>query len=390
MIRRSRPKYLLYEDIKESKKIKTKINVDFYLDRGCSALKFLLKSLVDFHNKRMIVCMQSFNCNTVLEASLEVENIKVLLSDVKLEDFSISLKFIEENKEKIDILFLLHYQGKINKEYNEIINFCYKNNIIVIEDLAHVPESNHVLRGDYGIYSYSFDKPFTCHSGGKIIVKNKKTTIFKFIQEKYIALDYENYDKSNYDIKLLDYLFTFSSISHFFNDIDNMIIVEKLLRIFSITITYRILNNKILRLSLKVIFKIYFKFFKNYKNKQYPVLRLLDAKIYLLEKQSNRFLNEFEKNINLQGKIIDKLESILIQKIDKKTEWNRLSFIDVDKKIKFKNIEYNNFNWSIPLDVLYAKNNRVLLSGNYVNTLYLSKNIINFPIWTDKIIDEFN
>lgn len=389
MIRRSRPKYLLASDIDKSKKIQTKLNEEIYLDRGSSALKFLLKCLVKFYQKDFTVCMQSFNCHTVLDGALEVENIKVLLSDVKLEDYSVSLEFIKENTEKIDVLFLLHYQGKINNEYDEIIKYCSQNNIIVIEDLAHINENNFELKGDYGIYSYSFDKPYTCMSGGKIIFKNEDAEISRFVLKEYYLLKYEDDKKSYQDIKLLEYFLNYSSVEYYNSRIDNSIAVEKLLKFCSPKTTYNILNNKFLSFGLKVLFKIYFKIFKNNSKENYPVLRINDMKINLIKQQSNRYFEKSKEYEKLQNEIIEKLKNLLKIEIDKKSEWNRVSFLDINKNLILQNIEKGNFNWSAPLNKLYEINSKVILIDNYKNTEYLSKNIVNFPSWTDEIVSEF-
>ena len=358
MIRRARPKYLLVSDIDKSKKVQTKLNEEIYLDRGSSALKFLLKCLVKFYKKEFTVCMQSFNCHTVLDSALEVENIKVFLSDVKLEDYSISLESIKDNAEKIDIVFLLHYQGKINNEYDQIIKYCSENNIIVIEDLAHINESNFTIKGDYGIYSYSFDKPYTCMSGGKIIFKNEDDKILKFILNEYYLLEYEDNKKSYLDIKILKYFLNYSSVEHYNSRVDNLIAAEKLLKFCSPKTTYNILNNKFLSLGLKILFKIYFKVFKNNSIENYPILRINDMKIYLIKQQSNRYFEKSKEYEKLQNEIIVKLENLLKVAIDKKSEWNRISFIGINKNLKLQNIEKGNFNWSVPLNKLYEKKSK--------------------------------
>lgn len=387
MIRRSRPKYLDIQDIEESKNIYTRLNEEIYLDSGSSALKFLLTCLSEFYKKELTLCMQAFNCNTVLDAALEVKNIKILLSDVKIEDYSISLEFIQKNSKQIDILFLLHYQGKVNDEYDGIINYCSSNNIIVIEDLAHINENNFDLKGDYGIYSYSFDKPYTCMNGGKIIFKDKYSEISKLIEKRYFLLRYEPIKKTVKDIKLLEYLFIYSSVRYYIKGTDDLIIIKNLLNIFSSKTTYKILKNKFLFLLLKTLYKIYFKLFDNQNVEYYPVLRINDMKIHLIEKQINRYLRTSEYYCELQNKIIKYVENIFLVKIDNKTEWNRLSFLNSSKKLFLENIEAGNFNWSMPLNKQYNKHKNVHLSGNYDISEYLSNNIINFPIWTDEIIN---
>ena len=203
LIRRARPKYITSDMLKDIIKIDTKENQELYFNRGSSALKFLLQSLVNHHNKKLTLCLQAFNCDTVLEAALEVDNLEILLSDVKLEDYSISFDFIQENYQKIDILLLLHYQGMYNKEYESIIKFCKLHNIIVIEDLAHIVEKENQIKGNYGIYSYSFDKPFTCMYGGKIVAVNQNSSEYTCIINQYNNIEYESFVDNQKDLYLL-------------------------------------------------------------------------------------------------------------------------------------------------------------------------------------------
>ncbi len=390
MIRRARPKYLENNYIDKIINLQTKKNEDFYFDRGSSAFRFLLESLQFFYDKNLTVCIQSFNCNTVLDAALNVNNIKVILSDVKLSDFSISLDFIKENAKKIDILFLLHYQGKINIEYEEIIDFCRINKIIVIEDLAHIAENSFAFKGDYGIYSYSFDKPFTCFSGGKIVFNNTQNRFLDMFEERYKKLEYENIKKTKLDLQLLKYFNNYSTTELYMQRADNQQIIKVLLNFLPMNFLYRLLKNNFFGLSIKVFFRILFKLFPKIIQENYVPQRIMDNKINLIEKQKERYLNLNNEYEQIQESIINKLNSKYNFNIDKNTNWNRLSFLDENKRIKFKNIEYGNFNWSSPLNKTYKDNKKVEFIENYDNTNFLSEHIINFPIWSEEIIKEID
>ncbi len=97
-------------------------------------------------------------------------------------------------------------------------------------------------------------------------------------------------------------------------------------------------------------------------------------------------MNEYYQNI--KNLVIESLNSKYNLKVNKEANWNRLSFIDESKLVKLKNIEYGNFNWQIPLNVLYKNNKRIELIGNYENSIFLSKYVVNFPIWSENIKKE--
>lgn len=153
---------------------------------------------------------------------------------------------------------------------------------------------------------------------------------------------------------------------------------------------YRLLKNNFFGLSIKVFFRILFKLFPKIIQENYVPQRIMDNKINLIEKQKERYLNLNNEYEQIQESIINKLNSKYNFNIDKNTNWNRLSFLDENKRIKFKNIEYGNFNWSSPLNKTYKDNKKVEFIENYDNTNFLSEHIINFPIWSEEIIKEID
>src|SRR5690606_26546206 len=59
-------------------------------------------------------------------------------------------------------------QGLQNSELVEIVEFCKGRGIVVIEDLAHCCDVDWRLAGDFGIFSYAFDKPLSSWRGGAL------------------------------------------------------------------------------------------------------------------------------------------------------------------------------------------------------------------------------
>lgn len=391
MIIRARPKYLLEEDISTIERAEKK-DIEcqgFYFNRGSSALKFVLKNLVNYLKKDITICMQSLNCQTVLEAALEVSGVSILLSDIKVEDFSIPLKFLEENHNNIDVFFLLHYQGLVNTEYDEIIKFCKENKIIVVEDLAHILESSHDLKGDFGIYSYAFDKPLTSFSGGKVELNYKKSDFYDCFVDEYEKLPFESKKNVRKDIKLLKYFMYISRENVFKANLDNRAFVNALINNLSINNIVRLLNNSLVYFIFRAFFKLKNKLSNAALSNEYEILRLSYEKIALINIQYERSLDMRSDLLLLQERIIGRLieKKDVVSEIKAGFLWNRISFISKNAELLPNEVQHGNFNWPTPLHIMYSDLPNVNLLGDYPNTSFVSKNIVNFPCWSDKILD---
>lgn len=388
MIIRARPKYLLEEDFSSLDKVDNASSQQkgYYFNRGSSALKFVLDNLVSYFKKDITVCMQSLNCKTVLEAALEVQGVSVLLSDIKISDFSISLSFLEDNCDDIDVLFLLHYQGLINSEYDQIIKLCKQNEIVVIEDLAHVLEFSHDFKGDFGIYSYAFDKPLTSFSGGRVELNYNKTDFVRLFSSKYNDLDYENKRAVDKDIKTLEYFMYISNEDVFKSRLENRNFVNILVGRFSKEKIASFLGNDFFYFFFRLLFKIK-NFFSNPGVNNYDVFRLSDKKIALINMQYERSLCMRSDFLNLQKEIIKKLiEKNISHEIKIDCFWNRISFIPKNSSSLSKEIQFGNFNWPTPLHTVYGGLPNVKVLDDYTNTLFVNDNIINFPCWSSKAL----
>lgn len=382
MIRRSRPKYLKEEFLYNNELVKTESGL--YFNRGSAALYFLLKFLKKNMNKNLTVCVQSFNCRTVADAALQVEGVKLLLADVKKKDFSISLEFLKNNYKSIDILLLLHYQGLINTETNEIILFCKEKNIIVIEDLAHINESDYNLIGDFGIYSYSFDKPYTCFRGGSLVLSQNSTKLYyKNILNDYKKLEVEKNENEELDLKKLHYLFLASTQGNYNKTTDLLLDLNMFFQIFNTQTLIFISKLPLSKYIIKIILKLK-RFIIKDKLPSYKPFRLNNKKISILLQQKKNYADNKDDFLKSQNLLLEKLLNFLNLDINEPVTWNRLSFIS-DETIKgLENHEFGNFNWPVPLNEYYKSNKNVQLIGKYENTKYLCKNIINFPVWNFK------
>jgi len=387
MIRRVRPNYLNEEIILKTKKETPYKYEDLYFNRGSSALKFLVSTIKEYYNKKeIIICIQSFNCPTVAQALLEIEGVKILLADVKIEDVSISLEYLKNTKFKIDILLLLHYQGMINHEYTEIVNHCKVNNIILIEDLAHVNECKHKLFGDFGIYSYAFDKPFTCMQGGKIVINNNSHLVTK-LRSCYELLPIESAKKSKNDIRTLYLLYKFSSEKYYNRYVDLLVSVPSFIVFLPDKIVYYLFCNKIYNIFNAILKKLY-----NIKTKKnnFVCARLQPCKVLLIEAQKRHFLKLSDiieyRTLKIIGVLNQKGKNVYLDK-----NQNRVSFLNNDSKNPIsKEIEHGCCNWPKALHSLFKDNCNVILGNTYLNTEFLTQKLINLPVWSDSIFTKLN
>jgi dTDP-4-amino-4,6-dideoxygalactose transaminase len=375
MMVRARPKYLDVDNLYCDSYQITKN--EYFFNKGRTALEFYLTVAKKRLNKSLNILLQDFNCNVVIDAILKSGN-NALLTDINLIDFSIDFNTIKENINSIDIIILTHYQGIPNKDYISIIELCKQNNIIVIEDMAHTYKStiDNVevgTLGDVSIYSYAFDKPFSCYTGG-LLVDNSKIID---IENEYKELDCETDKNAKIDIEMLKLIYKHTQINNYNKNINQY----ELIRYF--------ISNGISKGIIEFILQkdILMKILRRVVQTKAPnnILRLHKSKISIIKKQIDNFY--------YQEDIVNSLEQLLLKNGFKiyqnqnsnKIIWNRYSIIDKDKKILnfllSKNIEIGNFNWSRPLHTRYKKAENIKYLSNFKNSIYASENIINIPIW---------
>lgn len=368
MIRRARPKFFRSDFLN---KIKESSSNEMFFDSGTSGIFFVIKYLQKKFSCKLKVCMQSFNCITVYEAVNKL-GCDIMLSDIKKSDFSISFEFLQKNIRNIDILILLHYQGKINEEYQKIISLCNSNGVIVIEDLAHVAESDHILKGDFGVYSYSFDKPFSCLHGGKVVVNKLNQALI----EEYSKLSRESKMKEYIDLRVFEFLYFYSDKKFYSKSIDKELVVRFFMYMhINEKIIFLLLSSKKSNFFVKVINFLASKLF----NRKLNPKKLGRKKIGLVTCQA---LFYFENKESLRQKERSYINQVLGFNL-LNTRWNRLSLLPNEYKnlaINNNEIEYGNFNWPNPLH-LACNMNVINKNDCFENTEYVVSNIINIPIW---------
>ncbi len=388
MIIRARPKYL--EKISDFSTIEDYAVQDneFYFNTGRAALKFYLIFLSNKLNKKISIAMQNFNCNVVADAALEA-NCKLYFLDIKLTDFSVSCTEVKKIANEIDVLLLTHYQGIPNFEYLEIIKVCQENNILVIEDLAQTYDSSIYnikvgTQGNVSISSYAFDKPFSAFSGGKLEIINKESNDTEEINNLYICLNEESIKNAKLDLNILFFLYKYTDKNYYINGMDSYLVLKVLIKLkIKSHIVYKIATLLKFKLINKIVNKL-LSFFIN--NKNIEVLRLNKIKINLIKKQEKQY-NYIQNKIFIIQKLCKKNNIKIVKNNDVLIHWNRYSVLDKSGLLKEyftnKDVQVGNFNWPVTLSKLYFENKNVVIASNLSNSEYVSKNIINIPIWSD-------
>ena len=145
------------------------------LYKGREAIKLALE--ISGLPKGSKVGINGFTCYVVNQAVVEAGYVPIYL-DVGDWDLNFDLKNLEKHKD-LKALIIQNTLG-YPLDIVSVRSFCNKNNILILEDLAHSAGSiydnkNDVGKiGDFTALSFSQDKIIDAVSGGALIVRNDK------------------------------------------------------------------------------------------------------------------------------------------------------------------------------------------------------------------------
>lgn len=172
-----------------------------YYENARSALKDVLLNLMK--NQKITILLPAFIGYSPKEGSgifdpILSTGIKYKFYALKEElliDIADLKKLIVSIKGRIAIL-LVHYWGYVDPQYEQIIDLCKKNNIVIIEDVAHAfftefYNSRMCADADYAIYS--LHKMFPIDKGGMLKMKDDS----EFVSYSNTETDYDIW---SYDI----------------------------------------------------------------------------------------------------------------------------------------------------------------------------------------------
>jgi len=394
MIIRVRPKYLSGISLENFNSVNTdRLDNYFFFNSGRSALLFLLNHYSSLLNKKLVVAMQSFNCNVVMEAALQ-SDCSIVLLDIKIDDFSIGVDQITELDQVPDVLLLTHYQGIPNQQYQQIAEHCTSNNIVLIDDISHTENSyiNNILVGtlaDFSIHSYAFDKPFTCLFGGSLQINEQANPMLReLLIEGYADVKVESKRTTRIHFNILSFLLKYTSQEYYIRNLDFLTSIPVLFVAgLSHKSIYSLGKSKLIKKIFSLIITVLFILRPNNKIRVY---RLASEKIDLIKHQINEYKYDDSEAEALKRFILKK-DISPVSYPGSKINWNRYSLLDKNDQLKPAlnklEIQAGNFNWPVPLHKSYRDNKNVIIKGSYSNSDLAAKRIINIPVWSTFFTD---
>ncbi|KXJ59060.1 MAG: hypothetical protein AXW17_11915 [Colwellia sp. Phe_37] len=385
MIIRARPKYF-----KLKRNEGSCFNGDeLFFSSGRSALKFVVSEYSKSYHATPTVLIQSFNCQVVLDACLEA-GAKVILVDIKLDDFSISYEQLRQLDQVPDIVLLTHYQGVPNNEYQKIAKYCHDKGVFLIEDLAQANGSkvNGVEIGSLGnvvINSFAIDKPFTSFEGGGLGLINLKTSFEIELKQKYESLSQESDRKEKTDLEKLNLFFLVSDATQYSRSLINFNSMGFLLELrLPIKCIISFIHFKRSYLLFNKLFRV-----GNYllqKKRSISILKLGNIKVSEVLSQRSSYLYDNAE--------VDALELYLLkhgfqvqQRLGSDIHWNRYSVLDstgmLAELLNSEGVEAGEFNWPKPLHKTNKMSESLFWEEELKNSEFASQHIVNIPVWSD-------
>ena len=172
-----------YEDSKEQvtkffeNTFKRKVN---FFNTGRAGLYEILKSIDTQENDEVI--LQAMTC---LAVPLPIFWLKAkpVYSDISEETYCIDLDDVKEKiTENTKAIVVTHMFGKILpleefKKYIDELNKTREKKIYLIEDCAHILDTNMKTYGDFAFFSFAQDKPVSCMTGGAVLGELKESSL---------------------------------------------------------------------------------------------------------------------------------------------------------------------------------------------------------------------
>lgn len=156
------------------------INIPYVslIDSGRSALQIILKSQNIGQGSEVI--LPSFTCVVVANA-VSYSGAKPVYLDTNKNDFNATYsRILEKVNENTKAIVVQHTFGKrVNiDEVREILRKVGRGDILIIEDFAHIIQSNINLKGDFGFTTFGIEKVMSTVRGGAIITHSKELNEF--------------------------------------------------------------------------------------------------------------------------------------------------------------------------------------------------------------------
>jgi len=137
------------------------------------------------------------------------------------EDFSVAPEEIESKITKQTKAIIPMHYGGFACDMEKIINLARDNNLFVVEDAAHAPDSDYKGRklgtiGDIGCFSFFSNKNITCAEGGVLVTNNdeyaKKARLLRSHGMTTLSFDRAKGHAMSYDVLELGYNYRLDDI----------------------------------------------------------------------------------------------------------------------------------------------------------------------------------
>lgn len=394
MICRARPRYLRTEDIPRALSggdAGLSVPVDeaaenaFYFNTGSLGFEFFLRCYNAFYKKTARVAIQSFTCRTMLDAIVRSGS-SAFIFDVKIEDASLS--FSEVEGEDIDVIVLTNYQGVPNQEYIKFSAYCQEHGIFLFEDLSHGTLSRvdgvqvGSLSGAY-IESYTFDKPCSTMSGGKLVLSRTEPAFARHVCGEYEKLPCEPEPTVRKDLQTLSFLMQYTLPENYFEDFDYAIFNQcrQFIRLWN-KLLFRVgLFRKALLIAFKIVRRL------SGPPVRPACQRMAEKKKRCIAPQSARYSGRQGSQPDYCA-LLDLGQKNCFERPNTVIVWNRYSIIDADgsleKRLRLQGLCVGHYNWTSGLHEYaheYEEGRVVLRPAGYPHTEYLKTHILNIPIW---------
>ena len=200
---------------------------------SCTEALFQILDLLNFKSGDEVV-IPSVSFIGVANA-IEQTKATIKFCDVNEHTLNVELSHLEKVcNENTKAIVLLHYAG-VPCDLDPIIEFCKKNNIIIIEDNANSPFSmykgkNTGVIGDYGTWSFDSMKIMSMGDGGLIYAKDK-SNVKKLNENTYLGLLSSSGYSNRVDSKWWEYNISGPGRRSVINDISAAIGLEQLKKV---------------------------------------------------------------------------------------------------------------------------------------------------------------
>jgi dTDP-4-amino-4,6-dideoxygalactose transaminase len=201
---------------------------ELYFNSATAALKWFLTVLREKTGRPQRVAVQVLTCDTVKCAIEESGNAPVFM-DVSPGELTTLFPVVSAQQD-IDVLLLSHLYGLANADYPQIKEWCHKNQILLINDLAQtvgarVGADTVESYGDYYFYSFGFDKPISAGSGGMLKIKAED----EWLLRKYEMLPRASDARSRFDLKKFAFYYNLTANEIYRTEFRRNTVLEKLI-----------------------------------------------------------------------------------------------------------------------------------------------------------------